>query len=179
MSATAETIITERMRSYIGTTMPAVPLPEAIYPSDVRRFLDATEDRNPLWLDDDFARSVGYRGRVVPPMLVIQLYRRTNPEGSDSVNMWPGLVLPEGYADSRNAGAEIEWLAPVYVGDHLTFQNRLVDIYAREGRRALVIYLVRDTEIRNQHGELVVRVHSTTAKLPATTVDAVEERKHG
>lgn len=176
MSVDVESIITDEMRAYIGTAMEPLPLPEAIYPSDVRRFLEATEDRNPLWTDDGFARSVGYHGRVVPPLLVVQLYRRTNPEGADSVQIWPGLVLPEGYADSRNAGAEIEWLEPVYVGDQLTFQNRLVDIYARQGRRALVIYLVRETEIRNQHGELVVRLHSTTAKLPATSVEALAQR---
>jgi acyl dehydratase len=171
MTATAATIITDAMRACIGTALPPVPLPEPIYPSDVRRFLDATEDRNPLWTDDDFARGVGYRGRVVPPMLVIQVYRRTNAEGADAVRMWPGLEMPEGYTDTRNAGTEIEWLEPVYVGDHLTFQNRLVDIYAREGRRGLLIYLVRDVEIRNQHGELVGRIHSTTAKLPASTVN--------
>ncbi len=176
MNVTAENIITDELRAYIGTTLDPVPLPEAVYPSDVRRFVEATDDRNPLWLDDDYARSVGYKGRVVPPMLVIQLYRRANPEGSDSNQMWPGLVLPEGYTDTRNAGAEIEWLEPVYIGDHLTLQNKMTDIYARQGRRALIVYLVRECTIRNQRGEVVVRLHSTTAKLPATTVDALAER---
>jgi acyl dehydratase len=176
MTAEVATIVTDAMRACIGATLPKLTLPEAIYPSDVRRFLDATGDRNPLWTDDEFARRAGYKGRVVPPMLVVQLYRRAQPEGADSASIWPNLVLPEGYTDTRNAGTEIEWLDPVYIGDELTIQHRLVDIYAREGRRALIIYLVRDTEIRNQHGELVVTLHSSTAKLPATSAAELAER---
>ena len=43
---------------------------ETIAASDVSRYVDATGDANPLWLDNDFARSAGYRGRFLPPMLV-------------------------------------------------------------------------------------------------------------
>jgi acyl dehydratase len=52
-----------------------LPLPEPISASDVRRYAEATGDANPLWLDDAFARSVGYRGHPVPPMMVLELVR--------------------------------------------------------------------------------------------------------
>jgi hypothetical protein len=105
----------------------------------------------------------------VPPILVIQLYRRgeqfDGEEGSASV--WPGLKLPDGYTNTRNAGHEIEWVSPAYIGDRLTLQQRLTDMYVRQGRAGVpVIYLVREVEIRNQRGEVLVRQLSTTAKLP-------------
>jgi len=170
MADELERLITDGMRACLGTTLPPIDLPEEIAASDVRRFLEAVGDTNPLYRDDKYARRFGYRSRPVPPMLVIQLYRRgeqfDGEEGGGS-SAWPGLELPDGYTNTRNAGHEIEWVSPAYLGDRLTLQQKLVDMYVRQGRAGVpVIYLVREVEIRNQRGEVVVRQRSTTAKLP-------------
>ena len=65
----ADAIITPELCAWIGRETPLHKL-EIIAPSDVRRYVDATGDANPLWLDDDFARSVGYQARILPPTLV-------------------------------------------------------------------------------------------------------------
>jgi acyl dehydratase len=167
MSVDVESLVTDQMRACIGRMSPVMSLPEEISASDVRRFVEATGDNNPLWTSDEFARSVGYKRRRVPPIFILQLFRRT-PEWEMGEGMpWAGLELPEGYTNTRNAGHEVEWIEPVYVGDHLTFQYRLVDVYARQGRTAAVIYLKQECDVRNQEGRLVVRVTSTSAKLPA------------
>ena len=54
---------------WIGRKTPLRQL-EIISAADVRRYVDATGDANPLWLDDDFARAAGYRARLLPPTLV-------------------------------------------------------------------------------------------------------------
>jgi acyl dehydratase len=163
-------LVTAEMRACIGSSTAAVDLPEEIGASDVRRFLEVIGETNPLYRDDAYARRLGYKGRVVPPMLVVQLFRRVEDlegEGGSAASLWPDLQLPPNYTNTRNAGHEFNWLRPVYVGDRLTLQQRLTDIYVRQGRAGVpVIYLVRETEIRNQHGEPVVRQLSTTAKLP-------------
>ena len=165
-----DSLVTDDMRACIGTSNPPVELPEEISASDVRRFLEVIGETNPLYRDDAYARRFGYRSRVVPPILVVQLFRRVEDmeaEGGGSGAMWPGLRLPANYNNTRNAGHEFTWLGPVYVGDRLTLQQRLADVYVRQGRAGVpVIYLVRETEIRNQRGEAVVRQTSTTAKLP-------------
>lgn len=167
MSTDIENLVTDEMRACIGNASPMMSLPEEISASDVRRYAEATGDHNPLWMDAEFARSVGYKGRRVPPILILQVYRRT-PEWEMGENPeWTGLKLPENYTNTRNAGHEVEWLAPVYVGDSLTVQYRVVDVYARQGRTAAVIYIKEACEIRNQDGDLVVRVTSTSAKMPA------------
>ena len=62
-------IITPELREWIGRKTPLRQL-EIISAADVRRYVDATGDANPLWLDDDFARGAGYRSRMLPPTLV-------------------------------------------------------------------------------------------------------------
>ena len=171
----SEELITEQMRTCIGSTTPPRELPEEISASDVRRFLEVVGETNPVYRDDAFARKFGYRGRIVPPMLVVQFFRRLEDEEQDGQDRpdWPGLVLPPNYTNTRNAGHEFNWLRPVYVGDRLTLQQRFKDIYVRQGRTGVaVIYLVRETEIRNQNDDPVLRQTSTTAKLPAATVKA-------
>ena len=60
MTDSPESILTPELRSWIGRSSRPAQL-ETMAASDVRRYVDATGDANPLWLDDDFARSAGYR----------------------------------------------------------------------------------------------------------------------
>ncbi len=112
-----DTLITDDMRACIGKKSPVWSLPEEISASDVRRFAEATGDQNPLWMDDDFARSVGYRGRRVPPQLVQQMRWRIDSRDPGESDSWSGLKFPPGYTSTRNAGQEVEWLAAVCIGD--------------------------------------------------------------
>lgn len=174
LERTIDALITAEMLACIGMEQPARELPEEISASDVRRFVEVVGETNALYRDAEFARHFAFDGQVVPPMLVVQLYRRIDAGGdadAPDFAQWPGLQLPPNYTNTRNAGHEFTWLLPVYVGDRLTLQRRLVDIFVRVGRRDVpVIYLVSETEIRNQHGQPVLRQRSTTAKMPATAV---------
>lgn len=166
MAATIDNLITDELRSWIGRSSARLPLPEAVSASDVRRYVDATDDRNPLWLDDAAARAVGYEGRLVPPMLVLELTRRAQDESGDGADWWHKLPLPADYTDTRNAGGELEWPAPVYVGDWLALESSIVDIVARQGRAGLGIYVTREERVLNQRGEVVLRRRQTLARFP-------------
>jgi acyl dehydratase len=171
-------LITPAMRACIGTTTEAVPLPEEIGASDVRRFCDVIGETNSIYWDDAAAQKAGYRRRVVPPMLVVQFFRRVDDdaEGQERAGVsWPGLELPPEFTNTRNAGHRFEWLKPVYVGDQLVLQQKLTDIFVKTGRAGLpIIFLKRETEIRNQDGEVVVRQTSTTARLPEGSVSGAK-----
>ena len=165
-----EAVMTPQVRAWIGRTTGPLPLPEEVAASDVRRYVDATGDRNPLWLDDAAARAAGYRGRVLPPMLVIDLSWRV--ENAGTKRMWDQIPLPPSYVDTRNAGTEIEWIEPVYIGDRLSLRHRIVDIVARPGRRGLGVYITRETEYLRMGAELVARVTQTAVKLPKARLEA-------
>ena len=165
METNENSVITPEMRACVGMRGPELRLPEEISASDIRRFVEATGDRNPLWCDEAYAKSYGYRGRVVPPMMILELWRRINQDGVRH-DETAGIPLPPNYKVTRNAGSEVEWIEPVYLGDRLSIQERTTEITARQGRYGLGIYISRETEIRNQKGTVVVRKTQTLAKFP-------------
>jgi acyl dehydratase len=169
MTAPAESIITSELRSWIGRKSPFTPL-EIMTASDVRRYVDAIGDANPLWLDDEFARAVGYRSRLLPPTLVgwvpFSMKEGHSATSSDATDLRRQLPLPQGYTNVRNAGAETEWLQPVYLGEPLSTQSIIVDISARLGRAGLGIYVIQEEQVLNSHQEIVMRRRHTVAVFP-------------
>ncbi len=161
-------VITDETRAWIGRSSELMPLPEEVAASDVRRYVEATGDHNPLWLNDEVARSAGYRGRVVPPMLVIDLVWRL--KHTDAGRMTDRVPLPANYIDTRNVETEMEWLEPVYVGDRISIRHHIRDIVARPGRRGLGVYISRETEYVRDDGRLVARVVQTVARFPRAVV---------
>lgn len=171
-AATAETdaVLTGEVRSWIGRETDLLPLPDEISSSDVRRYLEATGDQNPLWRNDDAARAAGYRARVVPPMLLIELVWRL--KNTDEGRMTDKVPLPPAYTDTRNVDNEIEWLEPAYVGDRISIRHRIRDIACRSGRRGLGVYITRETEYLRSDGRLLARAMQTVARFPKAAVES-------
>jgi acyl dehydratase len=169
----AADLITPEMRSWIGRKTPLSSL-LIMTTSDIRRYMDATGDRNPLWSDDEYAKAAGYKGRLLPPMLVgwVPFSIRENPDGSsaEAPDLRRLVPLPENYTNVRNAGSETEWLKPVYPGEQLSTQSCLVDIVARQGRAGLGIYITQEEQIVNSGGEVVLRRRHTMALFPEKTL---------
>ena len=169
MTDSAEAIITRELRGWIGRGTPLCNL-EIINASDVRRYVDATGDANPLWLDDDYARSAGYRGRILPPTLVgwvpFSFKEGTERASTDPTDLRRQLPLPAGYTNVRNAGSETEWLQPAYLGEQLATQSSVIDIVARQGKAGLGIYISEEEQVLNFQQEIVLRRRHTLAVFP-------------
>ena len=172
MSDSAESIISDELRRCIGQKGPVRSL-EPLSASDVRRYIDATGDANPLWLDDEFARSAGYSGRLLPPILVgwtpFSLKEPEEGKGA-SFDVRRQLPVPAAYTNVRNAGSETEWLKPVHLAEPLSCQSHIVDITAREGKMGMGIYVTQMEEVRDGDGELVFTRRHTVALFSEQTV---------
>jgi acyl dehydratase len=165
----SDAIITPELRQWIGRKTPLRQL-EIISAADVRRYVDATGDANPLWLDDDFARAAGYRSRLLPPTLVGWV-PFSFKEGTERANSDPGdlrrqLPLPREYTNVRNAGSETEWIEPAYLGDQLATQSAIVDITARQGKAGLGIYIGQEEQVLNSRQQIVLLRRHTLAVFP-------------
>ena len=179
MSESAEPIVSTELRSWIGRTTPLRDL-EIINPSDIRRYVDATGDVNPLWLNDEYAQSAGYRVRILPPTLVgwvpFSFREGTERAASDPSDLRRQLPLPPGYTNVRNAGSETEWLQPVYLGEQLSTQSTITDIVARQGRAGTGIYISQEEQILNFKKEIVLRRRHTLAVFPEKSVAHTGDR---
>lgn len=178
MNASDRPSIGEELRAWIGKTTPLKTL-ELITPSTVRRYVDATGDHNPLWMDDAFARSAGYRGRVLPPLLVgwlpFSIKRSDDSMGFDAADLRHHLPLPAAYTNVRNArnvNVEFEWLRAVYLGEELFTQSTIADIAAHEGRRGWGIYVTQVNNILAVRQEIVLRRRQTVVLLPEAKFSA-------
>ncbi len=176
MSDTPESLLTPELLSWVGRTTERRAL-GAIAESDVRRYTHATGDFNPLWLDDAYARAAGYRGRLVPPLLVgwVPFSLKEGEYATDSFDLRRALPLPPHYTNVRNAGTEMEWLQPVYFGEAVTAETQLVDIVARQGRAGLGLYVTQEERVLNAAGEVVARRRSTIALFPDARLETTAE----
>ncbi len=169
MTDAAEPIITPELRGWIGKKTGLRQL-EIIAVSDVRRYVDATGDANPLWLDDDCARAAGYRCRILPPTLVgwvpFSFREGTERANTDPTDLRRQLPLPAEYTNVRNAGSETEWVRPAYLGDQLATQSTVTDIVARQGKAGLGIYISQEETVVNSQQEIVLRRRHTLAVFP-------------
>jgi acyl dehydratase len=181
VSRNSPSIITPELRTAIGRQSQGRPL-EVLSASDVRRYVDATGDANRLWLDDEFARAAGYRGRLLPPTLVgwvpFSFRESTERANADPMDLRRQLPLPPGYTNVRNAGSETEWIAPVYLGEQLFARSCIVDIIAREGRAGLGIYITQEEQVLNSDEQIVLCRRHTLAIFPDKTYpERAEEHK--
>lgn len=65
------TLATEELRAWIGREA-VYDAPEELGRASIRSFALAVGDDNPLWVDDDYARTNGYAGVIAPPTLVCE-----------------------------------------------------------------------------------------------------------
>ena len=139
----------------------------------IRRYCEVLELDCPLHYDDEVARSVGYDGIVAPVSGVSQTWTREAHWRPGMPTRYPVLdpdaeVLRE---EVRFDGPPepptsltfvtdltIEHLRPVYVGDRLSRRgHRLVSVLPKETTIGRGAFLTYESEVRNQHGELVAR----------------------
>jgi acyl dehydratase len=168
MSDTPESLLTPELLSWIGHTTERRSL-GVLSASDIRRYVDATGDANPLWLDAAYARAAGYRGRLIPPTLVgwVPFSLKEGGQDPEGYDVRRSLPLPSHYTNVRNAGTELEWLQPVYFGEELFVQTQVVAIVARQGRAGLGVYVTQEGQVLNPANEIVSRRRSTIVLLPA------------
>ena len=135
MSATASVV--DRLRSRIGVDGPAVTAP--VEAGHVRRFAEAIGDRNPRWREE------------APPTFLVAL-------APASIHLAEAEEYGRGWL---NGGNRFEYFAPVRIGDEITAIGRVAEVYEKEGSTGNLLFIVFETEYRNQRGELAARLRGT------------------
>jgi acyl dehydratase len=130
----------------------------------IRHWCETLEDGNPLYLDDAYARSRGFRGVVAPPGSVMTTFamhfrwpwppgtrepaRHIHYEIKELLNLPVGIITT----------IETEMGVPLQVGDRVSVSQRLVSISPwKKTRLGEGHFWTMDRLYRNQDGALVLR----------------------
>lgn len=127
----------------------------------IRRHCHMVEDTNPLFLDPEAAARSRFGGVIVPPVMLD--YFAGN-------GAWPRVAegprlmqqVPTRGDRLINLNQTMEFLQPVKVGDRLSSQAEIIDVYEKYIRLdPRSVWLVVETRLTNQNDEVVATIRNT------------------
>ncbi len=166
--------LTDEIKSMIGTTGEKVEVTLwGIEKEGLRRFTQALMDPDPLFWDEDFAKTTKY-GEVTTPGIFVSYLSKLAPGSEDPIvrafkenPVSDGIggvrqgrgglpVVPTELVRVLNAGNEIEILQYPSVGDRIFSQAKLANVVERTGREGNHMLIVtNETVFTNQDGDVL------------------------
>lgn len=161
--------------------------------SDIRRKLEVYCVDCPLHDDDVVARAHGYRGLVAPVTMTPLwgmpaywspgepvLYRPGVREQAGGIRT--DVPVPAAFTGGVNTATQWDYFEPLYPGDALHGNWRLVEINPRETRLGTGVFLTVEATIFKRSGELVAKNRNThyrfTPKSAAPREKAADAEPH-
>ncbi len=143
----SDSVITEEMRGLIGVETP--PYLVEVEKGDLRRFVEATGETNPLYTDAERAKTTRYGSLIFPPTFFC-------PDPIIAAKL-AGLKRPWPFKYSIDGGSEWEFHRPVRAGGTLRLISRIVDLYEKEGspQTGRMLFTIIEVRSVNQRDELV------------------------
>lgn len=153
----------ERLQALVGRDLaPPRPGQDPVNVPMIRHWVEAMEDHNPIYLDDEAARATGRDGIVAPPTMMqawtMRGYAATvaPSEPSATEREMDALLQEGGYTSVVATDSEFEFLHEVRPGDHLRATETIESI-SPEKRTALGDgrFVTSVRTYRDQHGRTV------------------------
>ncbi len=133
-------------RSLIGQWGPETVLHVEL--GKIREFARAVKDPNPLYTDADRC--------VAPPTFLMTIAHWMG----DLASTRSAVKLD--YRRLLHGEQDFEYLKPIRPGDVLRARSRTKDVFEKEGKRGgKMLFVIGETEFRNQHGEVVAYMRNT------------------
>lgn len=118
---------------------------------EIVEFAQSIGETDPVYLDEAHAKTTSSGGLMAPPTFCVAF--RSNAT-------LPDLKLSYGKR-GFDGGKECIFLAPIRPGDTITGVDRIAQVYEKTGRSGNMIFVVRESEFTNQHGEKVAVVRQS------------------
>jgi acyl dehydratase len=172
-----------RLQAYVGKPMgPSSVAPDPVNVPMIRHWVDALDDRNPVYLDEEVASTTRFGGIVAPPaMLQPWTMPRPRIEGIAERGGAPGemfdnpiVALDEaGYVGTLATNSELEFVRYLRPGDHLQLSTEVESISNRKttalGKGYFVTWV---TTYTNGEEEVVGRQLFRILKFDPSTIGA-------
>ena len=176
MTAEYQSFLTDEVKALIGVETEWSAYSEPISPSEVRRFVHAIMDDNPIYYDEAYARGTRYGGAVCPPLYAQFAFRRGHgtPDPLDRLKTdrdWDAYSggfhrqalprVPHGFKRMVNGGSEVELFKRLRPGSRVRTKCRYHDIRERIGRSGPMAIVITETLFQDDEGDLVARARQT------------------
>ena len=136
----------DRLRSKLGAEW--APRSYQIEREMIRRFARAIGDPNPLWQDEDYAKSSHYGGIIAPPTFILAIGFEQFVDEVMSLASF-GTVLM--------GGTELEFYYPIRLGDVITVIFKISSLRERQGKMGKMAFMTFDSTYKSQSQELVAK----------------------
>jgi acyl dehydratase len=172
-----------QLEKYVGKPMgEASVAPDPVNVPMIRHWVDALDDRNPVYLDEEFAANTRFGGIVAPPAM-LQAWGMPRPKiagiaerggsPSDIETDNPITALDEaGYVGTLATNSELEFVRYLRPGDQLHVSNAIDSISDRKttgmGKGYFVTWV---TTYKDDDGEVVGRQLFRVFKFDPSTID--------
>lgn len=156
----------EVMRSRLGVLGPMSPPSDPYSRSSIIRYLAAVGDDNPLYWDEDYARSTRWGGVIAPPRMLIEGSADTpaSVQQPPQVTFMAEDVLKGVFA--MISGTRIIYERPIRLGDRIRSQSAPHDLIERTSRMAgKSLEQVNKTVFYNQDEEVVATVYGSIIRM--------------
>jgi len=120
----------------------------------VRLFCKAIGEEDPIYVDAAAARKAGFAKIPVPPTFLQAITNDDREKGGllKLLNVDIGLIL--------HGEQHYDYYAPVFVGDTITCQQKVTDLYDKKG--GALWFVVSETSMKDQAGKLVAKATGIT-----------------
>lgn len=162
MTQQGESLISDEMRASIGREGP--PTRHEVDKTGIRMFARSVGHKDPVFYDEEYAKSHGHRSIVAPPGYLGTPVFSPSAGERGPAGMGPGM----GGGRARrvlNGGTEYEYTGvEICAGDILTSVGKTVSIDEAQsgGLGTKMVITRRQTTYTNQNGEVVCNSYGTT-----------------
>jgi acyl dehydratase len=172
-----------RLERYVGRPMgPSAAAPDPVNVPMIRHWVDALDDRNPVYLDEERAARTRFGGVVAPPAM-LQTWTMSRPRiegiaerGGSPVEIRPDNPIPvldeAGFVGTLATNSELEFTRYLRPGDRLHMRSEIESISERKttslGQGYFVTWV---TTYLDEDDQVVGRQHFRILKFDPSTID--------
>jgi len=150
----ASELITPEVLALIGTETPPERNRFAISDEMAYDLADATEDPNPLYVDQDYAQKSRFGGLLCPPLATWKDI--APPIGFFGAGQESHFEVPLPFNSyGLNGGSDWQFLRPAYVGAWVTRQFLITDIFEKQGRSGPLVFVIRQESLTDQENRKI------------------------
>lgn len=138
----------EKFQPYVGK--PSALLAQTLSADEIKRFAIATRETDPVYLDEEYAKTTPYGGIIAPPTYAKAL---TFPAVE-------GLPMPS--RGRVHAEQEFVFYKPMRAGDTVYCRNTVAEVYEKQGRAGAMVFIKFENAVLDENGEPYSIGYSTT-----------------